>query len=49
MAKKRAEKPHGNKPGKISNKDYEKELKKLQSELVKLQIWVKERKRLLPI
>jgi polyphosphate kinase 2 len=43
MAKKRAEKPHGNKPGKISNKDYEKELKKLQGELVKLQIWVKEK------
>ena len=31
------------KPGKISDKVYEKELERLQAELVKLQLWVKEK------
>ena len=38
-----AAKASGNKPEKLSGKDYEKELKKLQGELVKLQRWVKEK------
>jgi len=41
-AEKSAGKSSNDKPGKISNKDYEKELEKLQGELVKLQLWVKE-------
>ena len=38
-----AAKAHGKKPEKLSGKAYEKELKKLQGELVKLQLWVKEK------
>ncbi len=38
---KRVNKLYDNKPQKLSKKDYEKELKKLQGELVKLQYWVK--------
>lgn len=41
-AKKRVEKAHENRSQKLSRKDYEKELEKLQGELVKLQYWVKE-------
>jgi polyphosphate kinase 2 len=40
-AEKHSGKPGSDKPGKISNKDYEKELEKLQGELVKLQLWVR--------
>ena len=31
------------KPAKLSSKEYEKELERLQGELVKLQLWVKEK------
>ncbi len=41
-AEKQAGKSRGNKPEKLSGKDYEKQLEKLHSELVKLQFWVKE-------
>jgi len=42
-AEKQAGKSAGNKPKKLSNKDYEKELERLQGELVKLQLWVVEK------
>jgi polyphosphate kinase 2 len=42
-AEKKAEKSAGNTPGKLSNKDYEEELERLQGELVKLQLWVVEK------
>ena len=38
-----AGKSRGDKPQKLSRKDYEKELEKLQGELVKLQLWVKKK------
>jgi polyphosphate kinase 2 len=40
-AEKKAGKSQDDNPQKLSNKDYEKELEKLQGELVKLQLWVK--------
>jgi polyphosphate kinase 2 len=40
-AAKPARKSRDNKPEKISKKDYERELKRLQGELVKLQFWLK--------
>jgi polyphosphate kinase 2 len=43
VAEKQAEKSRDSKPGKLSTRDYEKELEKLQGELVKLQLWVKEK------
>jgi len=42
-AEKQAGKSRDNKPEKLSSKDYEKELERLQGELVKLQLWVKEK------
>ena len=42
-AEKKAGKSAGNTPKKLSNKDYEKELERLQGELVKLQLWVVEK------
>ena len=42
-AEKQAGKSAGNTPKKLSNKDYEKELERLQGELVKLQLWVVEK------
>ncbi|MEN8108470.1 MAG: polyphosphate kinase 2 [Pseudomonadota bacterium] len=38
-----AGKSRDNRPGKLSSKGYEEELEKLQGELVKLQLWVKEK------
>ena len=40
---KQAGKSQGNKPKKLSSKDYEEELTRLQGELVKLQLWVVEK------
>ena len=42
-AEKQAGKSRHNKPEKLSSKDYEKELEKLQGELVKLQFWVRKK------
>jgi polyphosphate kinase 2 len=42
-AEKQAGKSRDNKPEKLSSKDYEKELEKLQGELVKLQFWVRKK------
>jgi polyphosphate kinase 2 len=42
-AEKQTEKSRDSKPEKLSTRDYEKELEKLQGELVKLQLWVKEK------
>ena len=42
-AEKQAGKSAGNTPKKLSNKDYEEELERLQGELVKLQLWVVEK------
>jgi len=42
-AEKQAGKSAGNTPKKLSNKDYEAELERLQGELVKLQLWVVEK------
>jgi polyphosphate kinase 2 len=41
-AEKKAGKSRDSKPEKLSSKDYEKELERLQGELVKLQFWVRE-------